>query len=167
MAHTFAQLQEQIAALEAEAQRVRRAEVSTVIAKIREAVAAYGITAADIFAGNSANRGKAKGGKRAAAIKYADDQGNTWVGMGKRPQWLRDALDSGKSLEDFAVTGATQKSARAATSSKKAFAKKGRKGAGKMKFKDSAGHSWTGFGPKPGWLKDAIAGGKTLEEFRV
>jgi DNA-binding protein H-NS len=36
-----------------------------------------------------------------------------------------------------------------------------------VKFRDGSGHSWTGFGPQPGWLKDAIAGGRTLDEFRV
>ena len=29
--------------------------------------------------------------------------GNTWGGRGPRPQWLRDALANGKSLQDFAV----------------------------------------------------------------
>ena len=29
--------------------------------------------------------------------------GNTWVGRGKRPQWLRDALAAGKQLSDFEI----------------------------------------------------------------
>ena len=83
----------------------------------------------------------------------ADAFGNTWVGMGKRPQWLRDALATGKSLEDFLVNGAGKASATAATApSKKTGARKRRKGAGKVKFRDGAGHGWSGFGPQPGWL---------------
>ena len=41
--------------------------------------------------------------KPARAAKYRDESGNTWVGRGPRPQWLRDALNAGKSLQDFAV----------------------------------------------------------------
>ena len=28
---------------------------------------------------------------------------------------------------------------------------------------DDAGHTWSGFGPKPGWFKQALAAGKTPE----
>jgi len=28
---------------------------------------------------------------------------NTWSGRGARPKWLKDALDSGKSLDDFKI----------------------------------------------------------------
>jgi DNA-binding protein H-NS len=36
-------------------------------------------------------------------VKFRDETGRTWGGIGKRPQWLRDALAAGKSLQDFAV----------------------------------------------------------------
>ena len=36
-----------------------------------------------------------------AALKYADDAGNTWSGRGPRPRWVKDALASGKSLSDL------------------------------------------------------------------
>lgn len=36
---------------------------------------------------------------------YQDDQGNTWGGKGRRPNWLNDALEHGKRLEDFLVRG--------------------------------------------------------------
>ncbi|MGE5116305.1 MAG: H-NS family nucleoid-associated regulatory protein [Betaproteobacteria bacterium] len=167
MAQTYARLQKQIASLEAEAQKLKKSEVSGVIAKIKEAIAVYGLTTADLFAGRAAKRGKTKAGNR-TGFKYADAQGNTWVGMGKRPQWLRDALADGKSLEDFRVNGAAKpKSASAVASLKKAGAGKKRKGVGKARFRDGAGHSWSGFGPRPGWLKSAIASGKALDELRV
>jgi len=35
------------------------------------------------------------------------------------------------------------------------------------KYRDDTGNSWTGIGPQPRWLKDAVAGGKRLEDFRV
>ena len=44
-----------------------------------------------------------KGKKRARSAKFRDAAGNTWGGMGKRPQWLRDALASGKRLDEFLI----------------------------------------------------------------
>ena len=36
-------------------------------------------------------------------VKFRNETGGTWGGIGKRPQWLRDAINAGKSLQDFAV----------------------------------------------------------------
>jgi DNA-binding protein H-NS len=48
---------------------------------------------------------RAAAGKAAAkahgAVKYADDQGHTWTGVGKRPGWFLAALEAGKSAEDL------------------------------------------------------------------
>ena len=38
-----------------------------------------------------------------AAIKYRDDDGNTWSGRGKHPGWLTEKLDAGHQLEEFLV----------------------------------------------------------------
>jgi len=35
--------------------------------------------------------------------KYADDNGNTWTGKGRRPKWLKDALAKGKTLAEFDI----------------------------------------------------------------
>lgn len=34
-------------------------------------------------------------------------------------------------------------------------------------YSDGQGNSWGGRGPRPRWLRDAIAGGKSLEDFAV
>ena len=47
--------------------------------------------------------GAAAKAKGPAVVRYRDENGNTWVGRGKRPQWLRDALTAGKKLEELAV----------------------------------------------------------------
>ena len=44
------------------------------------------------------------------------------------------------------------------------------KAAGKKKparttYRDDAGNSWSGFGPRPAWLKNGIAAGKSLQDF--
>jgi DNA-binding protein H-NS len=35
------------------------------------------------------------------------------------------------------------------------------------KYRDGSGHTWSGRGKKPGWITQAIAGGATLEQFRI
>ena len=111
MAKSYEQIQRQIAALQAEAEKLRRQEVDEVIGRIREAITHYGLTAEDLgLAAKPVTRrktsGRAKPGKAAAATKaaaYRNEAGQTWGGRGKRPQWLRDALAAGRTLDDFRV----------------------------------------------------------------
>ena len=113
MAKTYAQIQKQIESLKREADKLKRAEVDGVIARIREAISVYGLTAADLgLRGKPGRKPKAASasparrparGRGSRAVKYRDEAGNTWGGRGPRPQWLRDALAAGKSLQDFAV----------------------------------------------------------------
>jgi DNA-binding protein H-NS len=112
MTKTYAQIQKQIAALQRDAEKLKRQEVDGVIARIKEAIQVYGLTASDLGLDGTRRKGKPgpkPGSKRKAkgkpsrAAKYRDEAGNTWVGRGPRPQWLRDALAAGKSLQDFAV----------------------------------------------------------------
>ena len=115
MKKSYTQVVKQIEVLKAEAEKLRRQEMSGVVERIREAIGFYNLTAADLGLGAKAakppkaaakpGRGKAKAKVAAApaVLKYRDEQGRGWVGRGKRPQWLRDALAAGKSLQDFAV----------------------------------------------------------------
>jgi DNA-binding protein H-NS len=36
-----------------------------------------------------------------APAKYADGNGNTWSGGGRKPKWVKEALASGKSIDDL------------------------------------------------------------------
>jgi DNA-binding protein H-NS len=124
MAKTYEQLQRHIEALQAEAEVQRLKELDEVIARIRHAVEFYGITASDLGLGRKtaakppagankparkaaakASKGPLKGALKGApkGTLYRDEEGRTWVGRGKRPQWLRDQLAAGRSLEDFKV----------------------------------------------------------------
>lgn len=187
---TYGQLQKQIAALEAQAARVKASEIAGVVARIKEAIASYGITPHDLFGAKfGAARGRKEGGQKAkgkpqAAPKYVDGKGGQWGGLGKRPRWLSEALAAGRKLEEFlAVKPATQASAPAASPADvsppaapmalKTSARSVKKGkpakkvAGKIKYRDDAGNSWTGVGPAPKWLKVALESGKTREDFLV
>jgi DNA-binding protein H-NS len=115
MSKSYAQIVKQIEALKQEAEKIRRGEVDGVIARIREAITFYNLTAADLGLGARVKpaadkaapakrrKGKGKAAKPAIVVKFRNDTGGTWGGRGKRPQWLRDALNAGKKLEDFAV----------------------------------------------------------------
>ncbi|MFT3818482.1 MAG: H-NS histone family protein [Rubrivivax sp.] len=111
---SYEQIQRQIQALQAEAEKLRRKEVDEVIGRIREAIDHYGLTAADLGLGRAApvpRKKKAAGGRKAApkagaaaaSAAYRNDAGQTWAGRGKRPQWLRDALAAGHTLDEFKV----------------------------------------------------------------
>jgi DNA-binding protein H-NS len=132
MAQTYAQLQDQIAKLQAKADSVRNEELAAVMARIREDIKAYKITMQDLFGKSvgAARKGKAKSSRQA---KYGDGAGNVWVGRGPRPQWLRDALAAGKKLEEFVfgalapaapAAPAVRKSAKKSATAKKVSAKK-------------------------------------------
>ena len=112
---TLATLNAQIAKLQAQADALHTKEIAEVVVRIQEAIEHYGLTAADLgldrtkskaakAAGGAAARkskGKAGGKKPTRKIKFADGQGNTWGGMGKRPDWFKAALAAGKKPGDL------------------------------------------------------------------
>ena len=36
-----------------------------------------------------------------------------------------------------------------------------------IRYRDSNGNSWTGFGPKPRWFKEALASGVSIEALKA
>lgn len=114
MTKTYAQIVKQIEVLKQDAEKARRKEVDGVIGRIREAITVYSLTAADLgLAGKATGaktataplkkRGRKAAPKPAPVVKFRNDTGGTWGGRGKRPDWLRAALSSGKTLADFLV----------------------------------------------------------------
>lgn len=113
MAKTYSDYMAQIEKLKQQAEAARHKEIAGVVARIKEAIAHYGLTGGDLgLEGRAAAQRqavkRAVGKKPAASAqpKFRDGQGNVWGGRGPRPQWLRDALASGRRLEDFAVGAA-------------------------------------------------------------
>lgn len=56
---------------------------------------------------------------------------------------------------------------KAKTSAAKAKDAKSQRASGRIKYKDDAGHAWSGYGPKPQWFKEALASGKTEADLRA
>lgn len=161
MTQTYSQLQKKISMLQRQADALREKEVSGVISRIKVAIDHYGLTAGQLGFG-AAPAGKKAVPKPASptGARYSDGNGNAWSGRGPRPHWLRDALASGKSLEDF-MTGAA-----AVAPGNKAKTRKFKRRPSSVLYRDGSGNSWTGRGPQPRWMKEALASGKTLEELK-
>jgi len=96
---------EQIAQLRKQAEELRNQERSAVIEDVRQKIAEYGLSAADLklvargAAGKRASAAPAK-----AAVKYRGPNGEGWSGgRGRKPRWVTEALAAGKSLSDFEI----------------------------------------------------------------
>jgi DNA-binding protein H-NS len=103
---SLAAIRKQITALEAEAARITKAEMSSAIAKIKELMQTFGLTAEHL--GLTTARGKSSVTKKstskptgAGKVKYADPKtGKTWSGFGRAPAWLATAKNRSAFLVD-------------------------------------------------------------------
>ena len=102
---TVAELLAQKAEIEKKIAEAQREERSSAIAQVRALMAQHGLTVADLASRTpSAPRTGATKAASKVAAKYRDPAtGNSWSGRGLKPNWLKAALDSGKTLSDFAV----------------------------------------------------------------
>ena len=117
MAKTLQNLQKQIAVLQKQADALRLREKADVVNRIRQAVAHYDITSDEVFGSGAAkaSRKRAAGAeangktrkvaakKPSGVAKYTDGADRTWSGVGKRPNWFKDALAAGKQAEDLLI----------------------------------------------------------------
>lgn len=126
MAKTYAQLNAEIEALKAKAEAALRKEAAGVIARIKDAIAHYGLTASDLGLANDAGRSRSAAQPKSPAkaatkskphaktkvpVKYRDQAGNSWTGRGSQPRWLAAAIAAGESIDSFSVDGAGAKAA--------------------------------------------------------
>ena len=169
MTESYQKIQRQIEALQRQADKLRKKEAEGVVARIKVAIAHYGLTAEQLGLGGTSKQGqsgaRAESGTDAragagvgASPRFADGKGNTWSGRGPRPRWLREAINGGGSIDAFRTQPGK---AAAATSGRRRPEKK--KVASQMRYRDQAGNAWSGRGPKPRWLKEALAAGQSLE----
>lgn len=85
---TLKELKAQQARLESEIAQAKAQAVK----EIRAQMAEFGITLSELGNGG-------RGSKR--PVKYRDDKGHTWTGVGQRPRWVVAALLAGHTLEEF------------------------------------------------------------------
>ena len=127
-------LKKQIAALEAQAERIAKEEMSSAIAKVKGIMAEFNLTIEHLTQTVTGKRtatktktktktkAKAKAKRTASAAKYADPKtGKTWTGVGRAPGWIAGA----KNRDVFLVgmSPAAAPSAQAPAAAKKTTAK--------------------------------------------
>ena len=104
---TLNALKRKIAALEAQVERVTKAEIGVAIAKIRRLMGEYGVTVEHLMDGARHSRSPAskksvepKTSKGTKPAKYRDPKsGATWSGLGRIPAWIAKA----KSRDAFLI----------------------------------------------------------------
>lgn len=82
-------------------QAERQAKIEALRAQLLE----DGIDPSELLGGGNTKPTKTKRDPRPAKYKYVDENGNeqTWTGQGRTPKTIKEALDNGKTLEDFAI----------------------------------------------------------------
>ena len=100
---TYSELMAQAQNLMAQAEQARKNEISSVIADIKSKMKQFGITTADL--GGSTGTGKKAGkSKSGSPAKYRGPNGELWAGgPGRKPEWVRAVLASGKSLDSYLI----------------------------------------------------------------
>lgn len=76
------------------------------ISAAEQAAREHGFKLTDLLGNGKAGRGrKSDAGSTGAVAKYMnpDNPEQTWSGRGRRPQWINEALESGRTLEDLAA----------------------------------------------------------------
>lgn len=65
---------------------------------VEEAAKAHGFNLSELTSAKSR-----RGGTVAPKYVHPEDPNQTWTGRGRKPKWVQDALDQGKSLEDLGI----------------------------------------------------------------
>jgi DNA-binding protein H-NS len=116
-------LKKQIAALEAQAERIAKEEMSSAIAKVKNIMAEFNLTIEHLTQAVGGKRvAKKTKTKTASVAKYADlKTGKTWSGFGRAPGWIAGA----KNRDAFLVgkIAAADSAAKAPAAAKKASGK--------------------------------------------
>ncbi len=101
---SYSELMAQAQSLMAQAEQARKDELSAVIADIKSKMKQFGITAADLGGAGAGVTKKAGKSKSSAPAKYRGPNGELWAGgPGRKPEWVREVLASGKSLDSYLI----------------------------------------------------------------
>ena len=93
-------LQKQMRAVERAMGSFKDRQRKAALAAAEKAVAELGFSLSDLTGGS-----KSKGAKSKSAPKYRnpDNPDQTWTGRGRRPDWIRDAMDKGDDLSKYEI----------------------------------------------------------------
>lgn len=118
---TYSEINREIERLKQEAERVRGAEIEAAIDMIRRTMDELDLTIADLGfsaaelaeAAGMGRRRRRRGGdagdsradrRSIVEPKYRDPaSGSTWTGRGRMPRWLSQAVEAGRSRDEFLI----------------------------------------------------------------
>lgn len=102
MSDSLIAIQEQIAALQAQASEIKSREMADKISQIRELMTAYGITV-DQIQGKTVKTASSKSSNPAPA-KYAGPNGELWTGRGLSPKWMTALIAAGHDKNEYLIS---------------------------------------------------------------
>lgn len=107
MSSELKELLDHVAALQVKIDEARSLNRANALADVRDDIKLYDLRKEELFSfrtdRDTGHAIKAPRTKSTRAPKYSDGKGQTWVGRGKRPEWLNAALADGKLLESFLI----------------------------------------------------------------
>lgn len=77
-------------------ERTKKQAISALEATARE----FGFSLSELTGGKASKR---SGGSVAPKYAHPENASLTWTGRGRKPKWIVEALDAGKSLADLAI----------------------------------------------------------------
>lgn len=96
---SFVELKDLLAQVQAEIGQREKAEKAEAKSKILELAKAHGLSLDDLF-----KQAESKAKKPVEAkYRHPADASLTWSGRGRKPLWVQEVLDQGKTLEELAI----------------------------------------------------------------
>ena len=97
---TYAEIMSQAQSLMAQAEKIRTEARAGVIANILDQMREHGLTVEDLGSSRKPAAGRSK-----LPAKYRGPNGELWAGgPGRKPEWVKTALDAGQSLDQYLIT---------------------------------------------------------------
>ena len=85
--------------MEKSAERNRKEALAAIEAKAKE----MGFTLQDLTGSGSKKAKKAKKAPAPAKYRHPENSELTWSGRGRQPRWIKEGLESGKAMEEYAI----------------------------------------------------------------
>lgn len=99
----YMELRAKAEAMLAEAEVLRKQELTDVVQEIKAKMKEYGITVEDLGSTAASVRKSAKS-KSVAPAKYKGPNGELWAGgLGRKPEWVRAILAQGGTMDAYLI----------------------------------------------------------------
>lgn len=92
------QLRELQGEIERELRKRRREEVRQAQRELRDVAERFGFSLSELVPGQAAATGA-----RVVRFRHPTDESKTWSGRGRKPHWIKEWEEAGKSLEELRV----------------------------------------------------------------